>query len=202
MGSESNDGSGVVTGSYSVNLPDGRTQTVTYHANDYDGNIAEVTYTGEAQYPPAHAGGYVAAAPVHAVHAVHAPVHAVHAVHAPVVAHAAPVIAHAAPAYHAPAPVVVKEVPEPYTYSYGVADDYSKSNFQASESGDATGVVGGSYSVNLPDGRIQTVIYNADHANGYVAEVSYSGEAVYPPAPAGGYPGEGHAVVAAPAYHA
>merc|ERR1712098_384444 len=71
------------------------------------------------------------APPVHAVHAVHAPVHAVHAVHAPVVAHAAPVIAHAAPAYHAPAPVVVKEVPEPYTYSYGVADDYSKSNFQA-----------------------------------------------------------------------
>merc|ERR1712112_745763 len=150
-----------------------------------------------------HAAPLVHAAPVHAVHAVHAPVHAVHAIHAPVVAHAAPVIAHAAPAYHAPAPVVVKEVPEPYTYSYGVADDYSKSNFQASESGDATGVVGGSYSVNLPDGRIQTVTYNADHANGYVAEVAYSGEAVYPPAPAGGYPGEGHAVVAAaPAYHA
>merc|ERR1712112_28522 len=146
-----------------------------------------------------HVGhGLVAAHPV--AHAVHAPVVA-HA--APVIAHAAPVIAHAAPAYHAPAPVVVKEVPEPYTYSYGVADDYSKSNFQASESGDANGVVGGSYSVNLPDGRIQTVTYNADHANGYVAEVAYSGEAVYPPAPAGGYPGEGHAVVAAaPAYHA
>merc|ERR1712126_296253 len=156
-----------------------------------------------------HVGhGLVAAHPaVHAVHAVAAPVHAVHApvvAHAaPVIAHAAPVIAPAAPAYHAPAPVVVKEVPEPYTYSYGVADDYSKSNFQASESGDANGVVGGSYSVNLPDGRIQTVTYNADHANGYVAEVAYSGEAVYPPAPAGGYPGEGHAVVAAaPAYHA
>merc|ERR1711881_64446 len=105
--------------------------------------------------------------PVHAVHAVHAPVVA-HA--APVIAHAAPVVAHAAPVIAPPAPVVVKEVPEPYTYSYGVADDYSKSNFQASESGDA---------------------------NGYVAEVAYSGEAVYPPAPAGGYPGEGHAVVAA-----
>ena len=111
----------------------------------------------------------------------------------------APVV-HAAPAYHAPA-VVVKEAPEPYTYTYGVADDYSKSNFNAAETSDASGNVGGSYSVSLPDGRIQTVTYTADHTNGYVAEVSYSGEAVYPPAPAGGYPGEAKAY-AAPAYAA
>ena len=99
--SESNDGTGAVTGSYSVNLPDGRIQTVTYNANDITGNVATVEYTGEAVYPPEPAGGYVAAAPVVA-HAVHAPVvaHAVHA--APVVAHAAPVVAHAV---HA-APVV------------------------------------------------------------------------------------------------
>merc|ERR1739842_249539 len=85
--SESNDGTGAVTGSYSVNLPDGRIQTVTYNANDLTGNVATVEYAGEAQYPPAPAGGYVAAAPVVA-HAVHAPVVA-HAVHtAPVVAHA------------------------------------------------------------------------------------------------------------------
>merc|ERR1719229_443994 len=55
------------------------------------GNIAEVTYSGEPVYPPAPAGGYVAAAPVHAVHAVAHPV--VH--HAPVLAHAV----HAAPVH-------------------------------------------------------------------------------------------------------
>merc|ERR1712105_575673 len=85
--SPSPNGTGAVTGSYSVNLPDARIQTVTYNANDLTGNVATVEYTGEAVYPPAPAGGYVAAAPVVA-HAVHAApvVHAVHA--APVVAHA------------------------------------------------------------------------------------------------------------------
>ena len=133
----------------------------------------------------------------HGHHAVHAPlVHAVHAAPVHHVVHAAPAYApvvHAAPAYHAPVVKVVKELPEPYTYTYGVADDYSKANFNAAETADANGVVGGSYSVSLPDGRIQTVTYTADHTNGYVAEVSYSGEAVYPPAPAGGYAGEANA---------
>merc|ERR1712037_79351 len=112
-----------------------------------------------------------------------------HAVH-----HAAPVV-HAAPAYHAAPVVHAAEVyPDeisPYTYNYAVADDYSKSNFNAGESNDGTGVVEGSYSVALPDGRVQHVAYHANDIDGYVAEVTYEGEAVYP-----------EAVVAAPAYAA
>merc|ERR1712158_274662 len=125
--------------------------------------------------------------------AAHLPV--AHAVHAAPLVHAGHALAHPV-AHHAiahPVAKVVKELPEPYTYTYGVADDYSKANFNAAETADANGVVGGSYSVSLPDGRIQTVTYTADHTNGYVAEVSYSGEAVYPPAPAGGYAGEANA---------
>merc|ERR1712088_1214177 len=76
-------------------------------------------------------------------HGVHAPVVS-HAVHAPVVAHHA--VQHAAPAY---------DTPSPYTYSYAVSDDYSKANFNAAESSDGAGNAEGSYSVALPDGRIQ-----------------------------------------------
>merc|ERR1711936_470109 len=39
---ENNDGTGVVDGEYSVNLPDGRIQHVKYHANDYDGYVADL----------------------------------------------------------------------------------------------------------------------------------------------------------------
>merc|ERR1712061_657936 len=157
-------------------------------------------------------------------HGHHAVVHAAPAAYhapAPVVYHAPAPVYHTAPAYHAPAPAYhapapayhapvkyAKESPEPYSFTYGVADDYSKANFNAAENSDASGNVDGSYSVSLPDGRIQTVTYTADHTNGFVADVAYSGEAVYPPAPAGGYPGEakGYAAPAyaapIPAYHA
>ena len=47
---ENSDGK-VVTGSYSVALPDGRTQHVKYTADHYNGYVAEVTYEGVPVYP-------------------------------------------------------------------------------------------------------------------------------------------------------
>merc|ERR1712153_50833 len=103
-----------------------------------------------------------------------------------------------APAPYHPAPVYKEEklVPQPYAYEYGVADDYSKANFKKAETQDAEGKVAGSFTIALPDGRIQTTTYTADHYNGFIAEVTYEGTAVYPPEPAAGY---GHAAPAYPA---
>jgi hypothetical protein len=70
-----------------------------------------------------------------------------------------------------------------YTYNDAVADDYSKSAFNAAESRDGY-TTSESYSVNLPDGRVQTVTYSVNGDGGYVADVSYEGEAQYPPEPA------------------
>ena len=80
------------------------------------------------------------------------------------------VLADGPPAY---GPPHEKEAAQPYSYQYAVQDDYSGSNFAASENSDAK-VVTGTYTVHLPDGRIQTVKYTADHYNGYVADVSVS----------------------------
>ena len=87
-----------------------------------------------------------------------------------------PAYAHQESAYDAP-PV--------YAYNYAV-DDYNGVKINAGEERDGY-ATSGSYSVALPDGRLQTVNYHvADAYSGYVADVVYTGEAVYPayvPAP-------------------
>jgi len=103
------------------------------------------------------------------------------------------------PPYHAPAPYakphpVEKLPPQPFAYEYGVKDGYSGADFAKNENQDASGNVAGSYVVHLPDGRVQTVTYTADHYNGFVADVKYEGVPQYPPEPKAGY---GHP---APAY--
>merc|ERR1719211_746238 len=82
---------------------------------------------------------------------------------------------HVAPGYHAPAPAP-HYAPRPYAYEYGVQDKYHGVDFGQSEKSDGK-AVHGSYHVLLPDGRVQNVKYTADHYNGYVADVAYSGVA-------------------------
>ena len=58
-----------------------------------------------------------------------------------------------------------------------------------------------SYTIAHPDGRIQTTTCTADHTHGFVADVTYSGKAVFPPAPVGGYfHDNGYKAAPAPGY--
>ncbi len=63
---ETADDKGYVSGSYRVLLPDGRTQTVNYKADDYSGYVADVKYDGEPKYAeyskPAYKPAYPAPA--------------------------------------------------------------------------------------------------------------------------------------------
>merc|ERR1711894_866492 len=82
------------------------------------------------------------------------------------------------PKHYAPAPYKEEKLPpQPFAYQYGVKDDYSGASYTKSETQDAYGVVGGSYTVALPDGRTQIVTYTADHEGGYIADVKYEGVA-------------------------
>ncbi|XP_064086214.1 cuticle protein 19-like [Macrobrachium nipponense] len=77
-----------------------------------------------------------------------------------------------------PAPYQQKPL-MPYHFQYGVQDPYSGNNFGRHEKSDGNKVYG-SYSVDLPDGRKQTVNYKADQYNGFVADVTYSGQPYHP----------------------
>merc|ERR1719379_3287095 len=85
-----------------------------------------------------------------------------------------------APAGYAPAPAYPDEPPK-YTYSYSVQDDYTSNNYGANEDRDGY-ATSGSYYVALPDGRLQKVTYSVNGDGGYVADVTYEGEAQYPEA--------------------
>merc|ERR1712105_523699 len=70
--------------------------------------------------------------------------------------------------------------PIPYSFKYGVSDAHSGAELGHEESEDGGGSRVGTYSVHLPDGRVQHVNYHANYAEGYVAEVVYEGTAHFP----------------------
>lgn len=59
-----------------------------------------------------------------------------------------------------------------YRFSYAVKDGHSGDDFSHTQKQE-NGAVHGSYKVNLPDGRVQTVKYTADDVHGYRADVTY-----------------------------
>ncbi|XP_068209968.1 cuticle protein 7-like isoform X1 [Palaemon carinicauda] len=65
-----------------------------------------------------------------------------------------------------------------YNFNWAVSDSSSSNEFghQEARDGDDTQ---GSYYVQLPDSRLQKVSYHVDGDDGYVAEVTYEGEAQF-----------------------
>ena len=73
-------------------------------------------------------------------------------------------------------------------------------DFSEARTGDEAGNIKGEYTVALPDGRIQHVIYHADgNYGGTVMDVKYDGEAHHPDIVQhgghGGAVGVGHGVI-------
>ena len=73
------------------------------------------------------------------------------------------------------------ERPDPFHFQYGVHDDKYYTDFSEVRTGDEGGNIKGEYTVALPDGRIQHVVYHADGGyGGTVMDVKYDGEARHP----------------------
>ncbi|XP_037802388.1 pro-resilin-like [Penaeus monodon] len=66
-----------------------------------------------------------------------------------------------------------------YDFQWAVKHDDSGNDFGHQEARDGEDTQG-SYYVQLPDGRLQTVRYVVDGDDGYVADVNYEGEARFP----------------------
>jgi hypothetical protein len=99
---------------------------------------------------------------------------------------------------HGHGPVHYDEGPALYRYEYAVKDDYSHANYGHGEHRDGH-ITEGSYFVSLPDGRLQTVHYTVNGDEGYVAEVTYQGEAHFGPGHGGiGGRGVGGSGIAGP----
>merc|ERR1712128_52989 len=80
---------------------------------------------------------------------------------------------------YGPPPPAYEEAPAKYDFNYAVKDDYSGNDFGHQEARDGYDTQG-SYYVQLPDGRLQTVTYTVNGDSGFVAQVAYEGEAQYP----------------------
>merc|ERR1719244_193478 len=81
--------------------------------------------------------------------------------------------------YSAPSSEEYGYGPAKYDFDWSVKEEYSGNDFGQEESRDGDRTEG-SYYVHLPDGRLQKVTYYVDGDSGYVAEVTYEGEAQYP----------------------
>merc|ERR1711887_265042 len=90
--------------------------------------------------------------------------------------------------------------PDPFHFQYAVHDAKYYTDFSEARTGDEAGNIKGEYSVALPDGRIQHVIYHADgNYGGTVMDVKYDGKAHHPDIVQhgghGGAVGGGHGVI-------
>ncbi|XP_063608174.1 uncharacterized protein LOC134782577 [Penaeus indicus] len=167
-------------GSYYVLYPDGRLQSVTYNLNGDSGYVADGTYEGEAQYPIPSLPTSLPLPPMHKKHKIvvsdNGNILQVFALAALVVVAIARPDSPPTYGYSAPTP---SYAPAKYDFNYAVNDQPSGNDFGHEEARDGDHTQG-SYYVLLPDGRLQRVTYNVNGDSGYVADVTYEGQAQYP----------------------